>query len=85
MTRDCTRRVIASPLGPIMLEADRAGRLSVAVRFTDTVEPGDSFTASATTLPTSTWGRPGNGSWTMPRRRSANTSEVSGARSTSTW
>ncbi len=37
-----TRRVIASPLGPIMLEADRAGRLS-AVRFTDTVEPGDSF------------------------------------------
>jgi methylated-DNA-[protein]-cysteine S-methyltransferase len=34
------RRVIASPLGPIVLEADRDGRLS-SVRFAATVEPGD--------------------------------------------
>ncbi len=34
------RRVIASPLGPIVLEADPAGRLT-AVRFSDTLEPED--------------------------------------------
>jgi methylated-DNA-[protein]-cysteine S-methyltransferase len=34
------RRVIASPLGPMVLEVDPAGRLT-AVRFTDTLEPRD--------------------------------------------